>query len=186
VTAALRSADYRYKSVLVSRLINKLDHAGRKAQAERVMYGALEIVAEKTKENALDVFTRAIENIRPLLEVKAAASRRHLSGADRSLRDALVHARHALDARRGPRKSGKPMAERLAEEILAANKKEGIASRSARHPQNGRSQPRFRPLPLVDKQMNHKDTKTQREEGRGKAVNHSFRSLCLSVFVVHN
>ena len=64
-------ADYRYKSVLVSRLINKLDHAGRKAQAERVMYDALEIVAEKTKENALDVFTRAIENIRPLLEVKA-------------------------------------------------------------------------------------------------------------------
>ena len=64
-------ADYRYKSVLVSRLINKLDHAGRKAQAERVMYDALEFVAEKTKENALDVFTRAIENIRPLLEVKA-------------------------------------------------------------------------------------------------------------------
>ena len=64
-------ADYRYKSVLVSRLINKLDHAGRKAQAERVMYDALEIVAEKTKEPALDVFTRAIENIRPLLEVKA-------------------------------------------------------------------------------------------------------------------
>ena len=121
-------ADYRYKSVLVSRLINKLDHAGRKAQAERVMYDALEIVAEKTKEPALDVFTRAIENIRPLLEVKA----RRVGGATYQVpievsvtRSTTLAMRWMLDAARA--KSGKPMAERLAEEILAANKKEGIA-----------------------------------------------------------
>ena len=121
-------ADYRYKSVLVSRLINKLDHAGRKAQAERVMYDALEIVAEKTKENALDVFTRAIENIRPLLEVKA----RRVGGATYQVpievsatRSSTLAMRWMLDAARA--KSGKPMSERLAEEILAANKKEGVA-----------------------------------------------------------
>ena len=121
-------ADYRYKSVLVSRLINKLDYAGRKAQAERVMYDALEIVAEKTKEPALDVFTRAIENIRPLLEVKA----RRVGGATYQVpievsvtRSSTLAMRWMLDAARA--KSGKPMAERLAEEILAANKKEGIA-----------------------------------------------------------
>jgi small subunit ribosomal protein S7 len=92
------------------------------------MYDALEIVAEKTKEPALDVFTRAIENIRPLLEVKA----RRVGGATYQVpievsvtRSTTLAMRWMLDAARA--KSGKPMAERLAEEILAANKKEGIA-----------------------------------------------------------
>ena len=121
-------ADYKFKSVLVSRLINKLDHQGKKSVAERVMYDALDIVAEKTKENALDVFTRAIENIRPLLEVKA----RRVGGATYQVpievapnRSSTLAMRWMLLAARA--KSGKPLAERLAEEILAANKKEGIA-----------------------------------------------------------
>ncbi|HAZ09276.1 MAG TPA: 30S ribosomal protein S7 [Elusimicrobia bacterium] len=121
-------ADYKFKSVLVSRLINKLDHKGKKSVAERVMYDALDIVAERTKENALDVFTRAIENIRPLLEVKA----RRVGGATYQVpievapnRSSTLAMRWMLDAARA--KSGKPLAERLAEEILAANKKEGIA-----------------------------------------------------------
>jgi small subunit ribosomal protein S7 len=121
-------ADYKFKSVLVSRMINKLDHSGRKAKAERVMYDALELVTERTKENALDVFTRAIENVRPLLEVKA----RRVGGATYQVpievapaRSSTLAMRWMLDAARA--KTGKPMAERLAEEILAANKKEGIA-----------------------------------------------------------
>ena len=121
-------ADYKFKSVLVSRLINKLDHTGKKSTAERVMYDALDIVAERTKENALDVFTRAIENIRPLLEVKA----RRVGGATYQVpievspnRSSTLAMRWMLDAARA--KSGKPLAERVAEEILAANKKEGIA-----------------------------------------------------------
>jgi small subunit ribosomal protein S7 len=122
------AADYKFKSVLVSRLINKLDHQGKKSTAERVMYDALDIVAERTKENALDVFTRAIENIRPLLEVKA----RRVGGATYQVpievspnRSSTLAMRWMLDAARA--KSGKALAERLAEEILAANKKEGIA-----------------------------------------------------------
>ena len=122
------AADYKFKSVLVSRLINKLDHQGKKSTAERVMYDALDIVAERTKENALDVFTRAIENIRPLLEVKA----RRVGGATYQVpievsptRSSTLAMRWMLDAARA--KSGKPLAERVAEEILAANKKEGIA-----------------------------------------------------------
>ena len=121
-------ADYKFKSVLVSRLINKLDHQGKKSVAERVMYDALDIVAERTKEGALDVFTRAIENIRPLLEVKA----RRVGGATYQVpievspnRSSTLAMRWMLDAARA--KSGKALAERLAEEILAANKKEGIA-----------------------------------------------------------
>ena len=121
-------ADYKFNSVLVSRLINKIDHQGKKSVAERVMYDALDIVAERTKENALDVFTRAIENIRPLLEVKA----RRVGGATYQVpievaanRSSTLAMRWMLDAARS--KSGKPLAERLAEEILAANKKEGSA-----------------------------------------------------------
>ncbi len=124
----LPAADYKFKSVLVSRLINKLDHQGKKSTAERVMYDALDIVAERTKENALDVFTRAIENIRPLLEVKA----RRVGGATYQVpievsanRSSTLAMRWMLDAARA--KSGKALAERIAEEILAANKKEGIA-----------------------------------------------------------
>jgi small subunit ribosomal protein S7 len=122
------AADYKFKSVLVSRLINKLDHQGKKSVAERVMYDALDIVAERTKEGALEVFTRAIENIRPLLEVKA----RRVGGATYQVpievsanRSSTLAMRWMLDAARA--KSGKPLAERIAEEILAANKKEGIA-----------------------------------------------------------
>jgi small subunit ribosomal protein S7 len=122
------AADYKFKSVLVSRLINKLDHQGKKSVAERVMYDALDIVAERTKENALDVFTRAIENIRPLLEVKA----RRVGGATYQVpievapnRSSTLAMRWMLDAARA--KSGKALAERIAEEILAANKKEGVA-----------------------------------------------------------
>jgi small subunit ribosomal protein S7 len=121
-------ADYKFKSVLVSRLINKLDHTGKKSTAERVMYDALDLVAERTKENALDVFTRAIENVRPLLEVKA----RRVGGATYQVpievsanRSTTLAMRWMLDAARA--KSGKALAERIAEEILAANKKEGIA-----------------------------------------------------------
>jgi small subunit ribosomal protein S7 len=121
-------ADYKFNSVLISRLINKLDHQGKKSVAERVMYDALDIVAERTKENALDVFTRAIENIRPLLEVKA----RRVGGATYQVpievapnRSTTLAMRWMLDAARA--KSGKGLAERIAEEILAANKKEGVA-----------------------------------------------------------
>jgi len=120
--------DYKYSSVLISRLINKLDFRGKKNGAERVMYGALDIIAEKTKEDALVVLTRAIENVRPLLEVKA----RRVGGATYQVpievqptRSTTIAMRWLLDAAR--QKTGKPMAVRLADELLAANKKEGIA-----------------------------------------------------------
>jgi small subunit ribosomal protein S7 len=120
--------DYKYKSVLVSRLINKLDYSGKKSKAERVMYDAMVILADKTKEDALNVLTKAIENVRPLLEVKA----RRVGGATyqvpievQPLRSTTVAMRWIIDAARA--KTGKPMAERLADELLAANKKEGTA-----------------------------------------------------------
>ena len=61
--------DSVYNSVLVARFINKLDHRGKKSLAEKIIYKAFEIMKEKTGEEPLEVFNRAIENARPLLEV---------------------------------------------------------------------------------------------------------------------
>jgi small subunit ribosomal protein S7 len=124
----LPPADFKFNSVLVSRLINKLNYRGQKHAAEGIMYGAMDIMAERTKEDALNVLTKAIENVRPLLEVKA----RRVGGATYQVpievtptRSSTLAMRWILDAARA--KSGKPMATRLAEELLAAAKKEGVA-----------------------------------------------------------
>jgi len=63
--------DHRFKSVLVSRFINKLNYQGKKLCAEYVFYGALDTVKDKLKEDPLNVFNTAVENVRPLLEVRA-------------------------------------------------------------------------------------------------------------------
>ena len=124
----LPPADFKYSSVLVSRLINKLNYRGQKNAAERVVYGAMALLAERAKEDALNVLTNAIENVRPLLEVKA----RRVGGATYQVpievsptRSSTLAMRWILDAAR--QKSGKPMAVRLADELMAASKKEGVA-----------------------------------------------------------
>jgi small subunit ribosomal protein S7 len=117
-----------YKSVLVSQIINKLIIGGKKATAERIMYGAMERIKEKSGEEPLVTFTRAIENVRPLVEVKA----RRVGGATyqvpsevKSERSIALAMRWILTFARS--KTGKPMNERLAEELLAASKKEGLS-----------------------------------------------------------
>lgn len=117
-----------YKSVAVAQFINKLIEGGKKSTAERIMYAALEKVKEKSGEDALAAFMRALENVRPLVEVRA----RRVGGAtyqvpsevrpDRSMALAM---RWMLTFTRS--KTGKPMHERLADEILAAGKKEGLS-----------------------------------------------------------
>jgi small subunit ribosomal protein S7 len=114
--------------VLVSRLVNKLNYQGNKLAAERVVYGAMDIMAERAKQDALNVLTTAIENVRPLLEVKA----RRVGGATYQVpievqptRSTTIAMRWIIDAAR--QKTGKPMAVRLADELLSASKKEGLA-----------------------------------------------------------
>jgi len=121
-------ADFKFNSVMVSRLINRVNFQGKKIVGERIVYGALEIIAEKTKEDPLMVFNKAIETVRPLLEVKA----RRVGGANyqvpievRPARSATLAMRWILGAARD--RKGRPMAEHLAEEILLAYKKEGAA-----------------------------------------------------------
>ena len=60
-----------YNSLLVSKFVNILMERGKKATAERIIYGALEIVASKSGEEALEAFTKALNNIKPAVEVKS-------------------------------------------------------------------------------------------------------------------
>lgn len=125
---ALPQPDYKYNSVLVSRFVNKLNYAGKKSISEKVLMGAMKIIAEKTKQEPLSVFNKCIENVRPLVEVKA----RRVGGATyqipnevKTIRSTTLAMRWLLIATRA--KKGKPMSERLADEIILGSKKEGAA-----------------------------------------------------------
>ncbi len=101
-------ADYKYSSVLVSRFINKLNYQGRRYGAQRVFYQAMDTIESKLKKPPVDVFNQAIENVRPLLEVRA----RRVGGATyqvprevRPVRSYTVAMRWIIDGARG--RSGK-------------------------------------------------------------------------------
>ncbi len=125
---ASHSADPKFARIDMGRFVNYLMEQGKKSVAERVFYNALEKVKEITKEDPVAVFERAIENATPLLEV---ASKR-IGGANyqiprevRPERKFFLATHWIIDAARS--KKGKPMADRLAEEFIAAAKNEGNA-----------------------------------------------------------
>jgi small subunit ribosomal protein S7 len=122
----LPDPDWKFGSVLAARMIGRLDFRGKRNTAESIFYGALDILQQKTGEDAITVYTRAIENARPLLEVRP----RRVGGATyqvpmevRPERGQAIAIKWMLEISRA--KTGKPMHERLAEEILLASKKEG-------------------------------------------------------------
>jgi len=71
VTKRKRLPDPKYHDQLVARFTNNLMISGKKSVAERILYNALDIIAEKAKDDALTVFKKALENIKPVLEVKS-------------------------------------------------------------------------------------------------------------------
>jgi len=120
------NGDSKFNSVLIARFINKLDHSGKKSTAEKIMYTAFDIVKEKMGEEPLEVFNRAIENARPLLEVRP----RRVGGATYQVpmevpmvRSTTLAMNWIMEAARS--KTGRPMSERLAQEFMDASKKEG-------------------------------------------------------------
>ncbi len=125
---SLPPPDAVYKSVLVSQFINKLLIGGKKSTAEGIIYNAMEKIKEKGGEEPLATFTRAIENVRPLLEVRA----RRVGGATYQVPSEVRQERSVALAMRwivgfAQQKTGKPMYVKLADEIIAASKKEGLA-----------------------------------------------------------
>lgn len=122
--------DQKYGNVLVTKLINYVMRDGKKTVAEKVVYSAFDIIAKETKLDPTQVFDTALKNVIPAVEVKS----RRVGGANYQVpipvrgdrRYALAY-RWILDAARS--KKGKPMAQRLAAEIIGASKNEGDAIR---------------------------------------------------------
>jgi small subunit ribosomal protein S7 len=114
-------ADARYDSVLVQKFINKVMERGKKSVAERIVYGALDIAADRTKKGQLEIFEQALRNASPSIEVKP----KRVGGATyqvpvevKSDRRYALAMRWLLIASRG--RSGRPMHERLAAELVDA------------------------------------------------------------------
>jgi small subunit ribosomal protein S7 len=121
--------DPRYNSKLVSKFINCLMWQGKKTVAQRVVYTAMDQVSKKMKDvPVLELFETAVNNVKPYVEVRS----RRVGGANYQVpmqvnkrRQQSLAFRWILEACRGA--SGRPMADRLADELMAAFKKEGKA-----------------------------------------------------------
>ncbi len=110
-----------YRSKTLTKLINQMMLQGKKSLAERIIYGAMDIIKEKTGKNPLEVFETAMKNVMPVLEVKA----RRVGGANYQVPIEVRHDRRQTLAIRWLTKysrdrAGRTMEEKLASEILDA------------------------------------------------------------------
>jgi small subunit ribosomal protein S7 len=120
--------DPKYKSVLVGKFVNGMMLDGKKSTAEKIFYGAMEIAEKKTSKPAMTVFEKAIQNVMPVLEVRS----RRVGGATYQVPvDVRESRRQALAIRwlvgYSRQRNEKTMAERLANELLAALNNEGAS-----------------------------------------------------------
>lgn len=121
--------DPRYNSILASKFINCLMLDGKKTVAQRVFYDALSVIQKQLPDaDPLDVFTQAVENVKPAIEVRSkrvgGASYQVPMQVSRNRQQSLAF-RWLLMAVR--EKKGRPTHQKLADELLAAYKKEGAA-----------------------------------------------------------
>lgn len=117
-----------YNDLLVTKLVNSVMYDGKKSIAQKVVYGAFDMIREKSGKDPLEVFKKALDNIKPIVEVKP----RRVGGATYQVpvevnepRKTSLGLRWLLIASRG--KKGRPMKVRLAEELLAAFEGSGTA-----------------------------------------------------------
>ncbi|HUA33683.1 MAG TPA: 30S ribosomal protein S7 [Candidatus Binataceae bacterium] len=129
-------ADPKYHDRTVAKFMNVVMERGKKSLAENIFYGALDVVATRSKEDGLVVFKRALENVRPAVEVRS----RRVGGANyqvpvevRPVRRNSLAMRWLVTAARA--RGEKSMAERLAAEILeaAANRGGAVKKREDTH-----------------------------------------------------
>ena len=121
--------DLKFNSVRVEKFINSVIWDGKKSTARKVVYDALDIIKEKTKtENPVELFETAIRNVSPMMEIRS----RRVGGANYQVprevnpgRKQALAFRWILLAARGGK--GKPMADKLAQELIAASNNEGSA-----------------------------------------------------------
>jgi len=120
------SPDPVYNNKVVTKLINQIMLDGKKGTAEKVVYGAFDIVKEKSGQSPLEVFDQAMKNIMPVLEVKA----RRVGGANYQVPIEVRHDRRQTLGIRwltsfSRNRAGKSMQDKLASEILDASNNTG-------------------------------------------------------------
>ena len=160
-----------YGSPLVTALVNKVLMDGKRSLAERIVYGALEGCRDKTGNDPVVTLKRALDNVKPTLEVRS----RRVGGATyqvpvevRASRSTTLALRWLVSYSRQRRE--KTMTERLMNELLDASNGLGRQRQAARgHPQDGGVQQGLRPLPLVtrkarSRQTDDRLTRTRKQE----------------------
>lgn len=113
--------DPKYNNAQLGKFINRIMYSGKKSTAQAIVYGSLDIIAERTGKPAVEVFEHAIQNASPMVEVKP----RRVGGATYQVpmevapdrRQALAHRWIIANARK---RSGKSMAQKLASELMDA------------------------------------------------------------------
>lgn len=120
--------DPKFHEVLVTKFTNCLMRDGKKSTAERIVYGSFDVIHERTREDPLMVFRRALDNVKPVVEVKS----RRVGGSTyqvpvevRPERQTALALRWLIDHAR--KRSGKSMREKLANELIEASHNRGGA-----------------------------------------------------------
>ncbi len=120
--------DIKYSNLLIAKLINYIMQSGKKAVALRVTYDAFDIIEKKTEKPALEIFEKAMNNVTPQMELRS----RRIGGANyqvpvevRPERKTALALRWIIEAARSQK--GKPMSEKLAEELINASNNTGNA-----------------------------------------------------------
>ncbi len=118
--------DPKYGDQMVTRFMNKIMLNGKKSTAEKIVYGAFEIIEDRTREDPVKVFRRALDNVMPMVEVKS----RRVGGSTyqvpmevRAERRVALGMRWLIQYARS--RKGKPMKERLALELIEASHNRG-------------------------------------------------------------
>ena len=120
--------DPKYRNRIVSKFVNKLMYSGKKSVAERILYGAFDVIEQRYKQDPMEVFKKAIENVKPKLEVKS----RRVGGATYQVPvEVRANRRLALAMRwiiNYSRSRGEhTMRERLASELVDASQNRGAS-----------------------------------------------------------
>jgi small subunit ribosomal protein S7 len=118
--------DPKYNDIVLTKFMNCLMKKGKKSIAEKIVYGAFDIVADKTKQQPLEVFKTALENVRPLVKVvsrRVGGSNYQIPTEVNEKNGRALAFRWIISYSRA--RSEKTMIEKLAGELIAAYKKEG-------------------------------------------------------------
>ena len=120
------SVDSKYKSTIIPKLINSIMNDGKKTIAEKIIYDAIDKIKSKSKEEPINIFNEAINNLRPTVEVRA----RRVGGATyqvpvevKSNRSQALALRWIVDFSR--KRKNKSMADRLFNELMDASQRKG-------------------------------------------------------------